>query len=244
VKELIHVEPRLANIPLDPLARITPLIFAVMKGKLEICRILIRGGADVRAVDSDDNTALHFAQTSDIARLLVDAGGDISANNKNNLTPLHGAAYRGNRDVVQLLLQYGASADCTSESGETPADLASNKDLSGYLRDVDQRTGPHGIRHPLGIYRCLPQYMAIIEAVAGGDIAAVRFLIEKNPHLVECRGSLEDYTPLHWAAKEGNIEIAQLLMSKGANPMAKDRSGHTPIDLANSKEMVKILRRQ
>jgi ankyrin repeat protein len=40
-------------------------------------------------------------------------------------------------------------------------------------------------------------------------------------------------TPLHYAAKIGNEDMIELLLSKGANSLHRDAVGRTPIELAN-----------
>jgi len=40
------------------------------------------------------------------------------------------------------------------------------------------------------------------------------------------------YTPLHYAAEQGNFGVVQLLMSKGADIFIKDDNGESPRDLA------------
>lgn len=47
--------------------------------------------------------------------------------------------------------------------------------------------------------------------------------------------------PLHTAAMSNNIFAARLLLDSGAGVMQRDYDGNTPIDLAKSKEMKKIL---
>ena len=42
-------------------------------------------------------------------------------------------------------------------------------------------------------------------------------------------------TPLHLAAEKGNMEIAELLCGKGADPVAKDANLQTPLHLAAKK---------
>ena len=43
-------------------------------------------------------------------------------------------------------------------------------------------------------------------------------------------------TPLHSAASEGHLEMVSLLVQKGAEINAKDKSGQTPMDLANANQ--------
>lgn len=46
--------------------------------------------------------------------------------------------------------------------------------------------------------------------------------------------AFEDNTPLHDAAIVGNIKLVKLLIEKGADPMAKNRKGKTPCDVASA----------
>ncbi len=60
---------------------------------------------------------------------------------------------------------------------------------------------------------------------------------------MECKGSM---TPLHWAAANGNKEVAQLLLVSKADVNARGSSGMTPFHLAvaNGKKDVADLLRQ
>ena len=40
-----------------------------------------------------------------------------------------------------------------------------------------------------------------------------------------------DYTPLHYSAWNGDIDIAELLIVKGANLNARDKKNNTPLDV-------------
>lgn len=51
-----------------------------------------------------------------------------------------------------------------------------------------------------------------------------------------------DRTPLHIAAKYNNLYAAQLLLKSDAKIMPKDKIGKTPLDYAESAEMIKLLR--
>ena len=42
----------------------------------------------------------------------------------------------------------------------------------------------------------------------------------------------DGFTALHWAAETGRMDVCDFLMSKDADPQAKDKRGRSPIDLA------------
>ncbi len=82
------------------------------------------------------------------------------------------------------------------------------------------------------------------DAVRKGNLDLVRSLIAEKPELANTPDSDLDshYPPLHWAVIDGQVEIARLLLEKGAKVNAREeRNGMTPIFHARSVEMVKLL---
>jgi ankyrin repeat protein len=75
---------------------------------------------------------------------------------------------------------------------------------------------------------------------------AAQLLLDRRPSLV---GAATPYgeTALHVAAREGAVQVAQLLVARGADGQARNRAGRTPCDLARrhggrgSDEMVALL---
>ena len=59
----------------------------------------------------------------------------------------------------------------------------------------------------------------------------VRLLVDAGADVDACEG-VKRCTPLHMAARRGNVEIAKALLACGANPKARDTKGETPLKRA------------
>lgn len=87
--------------------------------------------------------------------------------------------------------------------------------------------------------------MDLIEAVINNDIEEVTLLLEQgaDPNVTIDEAEL---TPLHFAAQNNALEIAQLLFTAGADLDNETDEGQTPLDVAREfhhEEMVKLLLR-
>ena len=72
----------------------------------------------------------------------------------------------------------------------------------------------------------------VAEAAKLGDKEAVRALLKQGVDVNAAEG--DGMTALHWAARQGDLELAQMLMYAGANVKASTRlGGYTPIILAS-----------
>ena len=74
-------------------------------------------------------------------------------------------------------------------------------------------------------------YSALHFAVNSGYVEVVRVLVANK---VEVNAAANKYgkTGLHYTARHGRKEIAKLLLENGASVNALDRSGRTPVDIA------------
>src|SRR5258706_4977395 len=80
-------------------------------------------------------------------------------------------------------------------------------------------------------------------AAAMGRIDAVAFFIERNRRAVRQRDrSADGCTPLFHAAWGGNLALAKLLISSGADVNETDRSNETPLHGASGWARVRVVR--
>jgi ankyrin repeat protein len=108
---------------------LTPLHLALhlqSSSEGRLVELLCNAGADLSALDQDDDTPLHIAaglaENSSVS-LLLSRGADVNAQNKRGRIALHEAALREREDVIQTLLNHGADILRPDQEGITPLRL-------------------------------------------------------------------------------------------------------------------------
>ena len=136
--------------------------------------------------------------------------------------PLHVAAGYGHPEMVMLLVNKGADVNATNDGGSTPLLLAAeNKhaDVAKMLldkgADVDESE----------CAKTLPCIMPFFTACPNSSPCS------GTPGNVNARGRY-DYTPLHWAAEMGVVDVIPVLVDAGADMVARNAVGSTPLALA------------
>ena len=83
----------------------------------------------------------------------------------------------------------------------------------------------------------------MLQAAQRGDVAKVRQLLASDTTLANAKGA-HNKTPLHWAAEKNYSELAELLVTAGADINAEVSWGMTPLQWAanmGSREVAEIL---
>ena len=207
----------------------TPLHVAASGGAIldypvkEIVELLIANGADVNAKDKSLETSLHFAAINGIketAELLITKGADVNAKRADGSTPLHSASGEGYKEIAELLIEKGADVNTKFIegyfAGQTALDLAirSENDVADLLRKHSGKSGAED---------------SFYVATLVGDIEAVKQHLANGE---DVNASIGETTPLNVAAFEGHIEIAELLIAKGADLNARNHWNNTPLGSA------------
>ncbi|XP_053350562.1 oxysterol-binding protein-related protein 1-like [Clarias gariepinus] len=151
--------------------------------------------------------------------LCVKSGLEVNSQNDVGDTALHMAALCGRKEVVLLLLRYGASATLLNGCAQTPRDITDDDEVITMLEAAERREA----RKMEG---------RLLDAAREGDRDALAQLLNKNkPPDVNCKDSHGD-TALHIAACRGHNECVDVLVQSGASFNATNKNGQSVLDVA------------
>jgi ankyrin repeat protein len=120
----------------------TALHLAAGFGTPAAVSMLLAAGARIDAVSRNpqQNQPLHAAlalgKNAETVKLLLEHGAAVNAVQAGGFTPLFSAAIANRRNLVELLLAYGADAHCKCDAGKTAADFArerGHEELASWL---------------------------------------------------------------------------------------------------------------
>src|SRR5262245_8179675 len=229
-------------------SRDTRLVEAAKAGNSSAAISLLQKKVDVNVPEADGTTALHWAVRNDDAKLvdqLIRAGANAKVENRYGVTPIALACENGSAPVVERLLKAGVSANTTGPLGETALHVCARTGkpdavrvlLAGGAR-VDTIENWRG-QTPL------------MWAAAEGNVDAMKILIEAGAD-VNARSSIIVWerqrseeprdkwlppgglTPLLFAARDGKVASARVLLDAGADINIVDPDRHTSLILALS----------
>ena len=211
----------------------TMLHVAAQMGQWNIARMLINAHFDIDAQDDYHNTPLHIAMTfdqPDFAKYLIQAGADTTVINYTGETALDIAHAHNNQPIIEyfmnlstLIFSIYAAVKC--HDIDAVKSLIDRKAPIGTI-DIHGQSPMH---YAVGAYdhtspTQLDNIARIFIKTVGYPATAIR--------------NLHGQTPLHIAAMQTNLWIAEYLLREGfADVNARDDNGNTALHLATSRAM-------
>ena len=248
----------LLSISLVPAVQSAEIADAMEAGDFSRLQTLIREGLDVNEPQVDGATALLWAaQWNDLqaARLLIRNGADVNSANRTGATPLQLAAINGSAEMLELLLDAGADPNArVTITADTPLMLAARTGIPDAVEVLLDNGAQVNVREEWG--RTTPLMWAVAEGhtrvaklllESGADVNARTVFVppdtargfEGSPprdRLKDEIGPIQhasgELTAIHFAARDGYLDTAELLLDSGAEIDALTADGKNALGLA------------
>jgi uncharacterized protein len=241
-------EPRLAD--------------AVERKDTTAIRALIKARADVNGRQPDGATALQWAahwDDLDTADLLLRAGADVNAANDHGVTALALACENGNIAMVDKLLKASANPNVAVSSGETALMTAARTGSLGAVHALLAHGANVNARESLHAQTALMWAVShahadVVKALieSGADVnarSAVRTRMVHTGSRFGDRGADKGalrmdqggFTPILYAARQGDVDSAGLLLAAGAHVNDSAPNGASALAVAAMSGQSKVV---
>jgi uncharacterized protein len=221
---------------------LTALHAAVHADRLDITDALLRAGANAAAKDRYGITPLYLASVNGSAAViqrLLEAGADANATDPGGETALMTATRTGAVAAMRLLIERGAQVDAREPEFQQTAlmiavreDHAPAVDLllkSGAAVNAQTRKGP------------TPPFVPPCKGTGCGSegVGINRGGLPDRGRRAEVKGGM---TPLLYAARDGRVEAARLLVAAGADLELGDGNAIRPLLQASLNGQIGVAR--
>jgi ankyrin repeat protein len=243
---------------------------AAMRMDREAVRTLLQQKIDVNASQPDGTTALHWAVRKDdlaTVQMLLRAGARVDAATRYGVTPLYLASVNGNAAAVDALLRGGADPNSATPGGETALMTAARTgrvdavtlllDKGAAVNAKENIRGQTALmwavleNHPAVVTLLLargadvnaqtlvsvPDGTTGVPQATSGDIGAHGPGIYRSRAVPSPSGAM---TPLLFAAREGNLPMARLLLDARADVNRPSANGTGPMVVAITNNHIEL----
>ena len=204
----------------------TPLMVAALCGKLHAVKWFLEKGATVACEDKRGWNTLHHAASggdTDIISLIHTHLPNIESKTGEGHTPLMVAALCGKLHAVKWFLEKGATVACEDKSGWNMLHLAAESGdtdiislIHTHLPNIESKTGEG--------------HTPLMVAALCGKLHAVKWFLEKGA-TVACEDK-RGWSPFHHAAKGGDPDTIDLILTHLPDVDPKTADGETPLIIA------------
>lgn len=218
-KEILGIRNKMTLLPIH--------LAILLQPKVEIVKLLESKGADIHEYTEGGENALHFAafSTPEMIAYVSSQGVPSHRDPSEYSNPLHYAVLADNPKAIVPLVKAGVPMNEMQAKGFTPLMTAVRYARIEVFREFIKAGSKLDDKYDDG-------QGVLIMSIYSGSLAMVEEVVKAR------KGSIKEVsatggTPLHYAVRYGFLEIVKWLISKGADPNAKDKNMETPIDLAN-----------
>ncbi len=188
-----------------------PLFAVARTGNLEVAKLLVKAGADVKYRDGGYGTALISAAefgSLEILKYLKSKGAPISIQNSGQSSALSASAKNGHSEIVEYLVSEGVKINAqTIDQGFALNAAAKNGHLETVKLLLDKGADINLQNNGQG--------SALNAAARNGHLETVKLLLDKGADInLQNNGQ---GSALNAAARNGHNEIIEYLILKGAN---------------------------
>jgi len=163
---------------------------------------------------AEQATVIEAAKHGDLETVRVFARSlDVSRPAPDGTTALHWAAYRGDADIVDVLLRSGARVDAATRLGVTPLTLACRHGSAAVIEQLLKAGADPNTLMGEG-------ETALMTAAQAGSAAGVKVLLAHGAN-VNARERTEGQTALMWAAARNRVGAIRALLEGGADPTVR-----------------------
>eukprot|EP00977_Amphora_coffeiformis_P017483 scaffold5754_cov166-Amphora_coffeaeformis.AAC.5 len=219
------------------------LITAASEGNVDEVKTLLEfGSMDLNQGDYDRRTALHLAAHEghlEVVKLLCKAGADVNVKDRWGDRPLDDAKKaKANGSAIADVLN--GNATTAPSTFKDVASMRALKDQTNKKTEVAAAENADEGMTQLPVQDFALGCSVLHQSALGHELVLEKILLEK-PDLVNFR-DYDRRTALHIAASEGQLEICQFLVAKGARINRVDRWGGSPLDDAHRGRFVDVVK--
>lgn len=200
---------------------------------------------DVNASHANGVTALAWAVYHDnatAADALIRAGADVNAASDYGVTPLALACANQDADMVKKLLGAGANPNLVKETGESPLMTCANTGVADAVKALldagaDVNASENREQQNALMWAAAERHPAVVKLLVDGGAkvdARSRVIPEPEPFIIDVKKgdsvfgtnypktirfpkTSGGFTALHFAAQQGDIDSARILIEAGAD---------------------------
>jgi ankyrin repeat protein len=195
------------------------LVKAAVAGDIAAVLRYLERGASIESRDQNGKTALVAASQhghTDLVKLLLDKGASINARTTSGTTAFQYAAQNHHIDTLKLLYTRGADVNAVDRLEYSPLRVAVTQGDEQVVRLLLDFGADPNMK--------LSRYPLLIDALRRNRIKIFQMLVENGADVNATREEYGD-TPLMYVVASQQVDVIQLLLSRGADIRAKDFGG-------------------